>query len=148
VPTTSFWQLTPRQSIEAECARTGKPSVVDRCVALLDGRGPDLGFVAVLAGPGADFIADQAPGDETNLYWLRVWATRGLLWAWDDRALPSLRAALTDPAWRVREMAAKVVARHRLGDLLAPVAELRADPTSRVRVAADRAVRQLTEAGA
>mgnify|MGYP006137620203 CR=1 FL=1 len=52
-------------------------------------------------------------------YWLRVWATRGLLWAWDDIALETVGAALDDDAWRVREMAVKVVARHRLEDLLA-----------------------------
>ena len=57
-------------------------------------------------------------------------------------------AALRDESWRVREMAAKVVARHALGDALPVVARLRGDPVARVRVAAHRAVKLLTEAGA
>ena len=75
-----------------------------------------------------------------EMLWLRVWATRGLLWAWDGRAVDSLRGALLDDAWRVREMAAKVVARHLVGDLLTNVATLRGDPVARVRHAAERAV--------
>jgi len=45
-------------------------------------------------------------------------------------------------------MAAKVVARHRLGDALPNVADLQHDPTARVRAAASRAVVLLTAAGA
>jgi hypothetical protein len=45
-------------------------------------------------------------------------------------------------------MAAKVVARHLLGDALPEVAALRADPVPRVRAAASRAVVLLTHAGA
>jgi hypothetical protein len=40
-------------------------------------------------------------------YWVRVWAARTLTPRPDDRALDPLVAALADPAWRVREMAAK-----------------------------------------
>jgi len=70
------------------------------------------------------------------------------LWAWDDSALDAVSVALSDQAWRVREMAAKVVARHLLGDALPAVAELRDDPVPRVRAAANRAVARLTQAGA
>ena len=77
-----------------------------------------------------------------------MWGARGLLWAWDDSALDVLTKALTDEHWRVREMAAKVVARHLLGDALPVVAALRDDPVQRVRTAADRAVAALTTAGA
>ena len=73
---------------------------------------------------------------------------RGLLWAWDDVALPELVAAFADPAWRVREMAAKVVARHLLGEALDAVAPLRDDPVPRVRAAAVRAVVRVTASGA
>jgi hypothetical protein len=45
-------------------------------------------------------------------------------------------------------MAAKVVARQFVGDLLVAVAELRDDPVSRVRAAAFRAVNVITQAGA
>lgn len=77
-----------------------------------------------------------------------MWGARGLLWAWDNSALAALRAALRDPAWRVREMAAKVVARNLVGDALDDVAPLRDDPVRRVRVAATRAVATLTARGA
>lgn len=43
-------------------------------------------------------------------------------------------------------MAAKVVARHLLGDALPVVAELRDDPLARVRAAASRAVVRLIDA--
>ena len=77
-------------------------------------------------------------------YWLRVWAARGLLYAWDDQAVGSVAAALDDESWRVREMAAKVAARHGLGDLVTGLAGLRDDPVPRVRTAATRAVAVLT----
>ena len=56
--------------------------------------------------------------------------------------------ALGDRAWRVREMAAKVVAAHRVGQALDAVAAIRDDPVPRVRVAAERAVVLLTAAQA
>lgn len=133
----------PRLSIAGECARRGTDAVVEGCVRLLGGDDVDPGLVAALAGPGARDWLDLAP-DDPQRYWLRVWGARGLLWAWAEHATPAIGAALTDPAWRVREMAAKVIARHGVGDLLEPVAELRDDPTARVRAAADRAVTILT----
>ena len=45
-------------------------------------------------------------------------------------------------------MAAKVIARHKVGDALNAVAALRADAVERVRAAATRAVTVLTAAGA
>jgi len=45
-------------------------------------------------------------------------------------------------------MAAKVVARHLLGDALPAVAEQRDDPVPRVRAAANRALTLLSRAGA
>ncbi|MDP9093366.1 MAG: hypothetical protein M3N95_10630 [Actinomycetota bacterium] len=42
------------------------------------------------------------------------------------------------PSWRVREMALRVVARHRLGEALTAAAELQQDPVARVRAAALR----------
>lgn len=48
------------------------------------------------------------------------------------------------PGLIVREMAAKVVARHRVGGALDAVAPLRDDPIPRVRAAAHRAVVLLT----
>jgi len=45
-------------------------------------------------------------------------------------------------------MAAKVIARHRVGDAFDAVAALRADPVERVRAAAARAVTILTAVSA
>lgn len=66
-----------------------------------------------------------------------------LLWAWDDMAFSSVTSALRDDAWRVREMALKVVSRHRLEDALAIVADLQEDSAGRVRAAASRALIRL-----
>jgi HEAT repeat protein len=81
-------------------------------------------------------------------YFLRVWAARALLYAWDDSAQGAVLDALADESWRVREMVAKVVARRKLGDALAAVAGLSSDPVPRVRAAAARAAMILTAAGA
>lgn len=142
----SHWGVTPRRSIEAECARRGKDAVVAGCARLIAGGDADPALLMALAGPAADAFLDGRPRDDR--YWLRVWGTRGLLWAWDDGALDVLATALADEHWRVREMAAKVVARHLVGDALPVVAALRDDPVQRVRTAADRAVAALTTAGA
>jgi hypothetical protein len=44
----------------------------------------------------------------------------------------------------VRELAAKVVARHRIDDALSAMADLQEDPVPRVRSAAGRALAALT----
>jgi hypothetical protein len=140
----SVWGLTPRQSIEAECVRRGKDAVVAGCVDLLAGGDADPDLVIALGGPGAPRVVSG----ENKQYWLRVWGARGLMWAWDDTAVASVTAALGDDHWRVREMACKVIARHRVGDALPAVAELRDDAVPRVRGAASRAMVLLTEASA
>jgi hypothetical protein len=48
----------------------------------------------------------------------------------------------------VREVAAKVIAKHRIGDALDAVITLRDDPVPRVRAAAERAIAVLTATGA
>ena len=119
--------------------------MVAGCLTLLAGGDVDSRLVFALGGPPAALVyGGDNPGQR---YWLRVWAARGLLWAWLPAGLPGLRTALADPHWRVREMAAKVVARHSVDELFEEVAALRADPVPRVRGAAERALRRLTEAG-
>jgi hypothetical protein len=141
----SSWGKTPRQSIEQECARRGKDAVVAGCMELLRGGDADAELIVALGGPPARWVVTgESPGPP---YWLRVWATRGLLWAWDDVAIESVGAALNDDAWRVREMALKVVARHRLEDLLVTVVDLQEDPASRVRTAASRALMRISASG-
>jgi len=140
----AIWQLTPRQSIAAECHRRGRPALVSGCIDLLQGR-QDVDDLLLLAlgGPAAETVLDGQAGGRAG-YWPRVWAARGLLHAWDSRATAAIIQATTDSAWRVREMAAKVIARHRIGDAFAAVTGLRNDPVPRVRVAAERAIVILT----
>ncbi|MFC4070567.1 HEAT repeat domain-containing protein [Actinoplanes subglobosus] len=95
-------------------------------------------------------VADRLPAGTArgDSYWLRVWGLRGLLWVWDDSAAPATIAALHDESWRVREMAAKTIAKHQVGDALPTLADMRGDPVERVRRATDRAIRILTGAQA
>ena len=137
------WGKTPRDSIERECERRGKGEVVAGCVSLLNGKSVDAELIYALGGPPARWVfTGDEPGPD---YWLRVWAARGLLWAWDEAARPSIMIALEDDAWRVREMALRVVAKHRLVEAATAVAGLRADPSSRVASAASRAHARLTQ---
>ena len=128
VPRRSEWGISPRASIEAACRDRGTEDVIAGCLALVAGGSVDPGLVQSLGGPGAAWYLD-AP--EHQRYWLRVWGARGLLWAWDDRATRAIVAALGDDAWRVREMAAKVVARHLVDAALTMLLELRHDPVPR-----------------
>jgi hypothetical protein len=143
----SNWGMTPRQSVAAECERRGIGPVVAGCIDLLDGRGADDTLIVALGGPAAEYVLAGREGGRGG-YWPRVWAARGLLHAWSDDAGPAIIRATTDDAWRVRELAAKVIARHRVGDALAAVAVLKDDPVLRVRSAADRAVMILSVARA
>jgi HEAT repeats len=139
--------MTPRQSVTAECERRGRAAVVTGCIGLLDGADTDDGLIIALGGPPAEIVLSGREGGRGG-YWPRVWAARGLLHVWADDATPAIIAATTDESWRVREMAAKVIARHQVGDALAAVVALRDDPVLRVRAAADRAVMDLSAAGA
>jgi hypothetical protein len=140
--TGSVWGVTPRASIEAACSARGRDDVVAGCIALLSGAGADAALVKSLGGPEADWYLSAGP---QYRYWLRVWGARGLLWAWDDAAAPATIAALDDDAWRVREMAAKVVGRHLVDDAIPALEQLRDDPVPRVRVAASRALLRFTQ---
>lgn len=133
---------TPQERVNAECRRRGADVFVSRCVEVLNGRDVDDAFLHVLGGPHAAQVLSGAEGGRHG-YWPRVWATRGLLYAWDASATDVLIAATDDAAWRVREMTAKVIARHRVGEALNAAAALQHDPVARVRAAAERAVRTL-----
>jgi hypothetical protein len=73
--------------------------------------------------------------------------SQGLLHARDDAVAEAIIHATRDDAWRVPEMAGKVIAAHRVGDALDAIAALPADPVPRVRAAAQRAVMMLTASG-
>jgi hypothetical protein len=129
--------------VEIECARRGTAQVVAGCVALLQGRDVDDAFIFALGGPGCQKVLDDGPA-QRNQYWRRVWGARGLLYAWTQEAEGAVVAALADEHWRVREMAAKVVAKRGIGAAFDSVAALRNDPVPRVRAAAERATVLLT----
>lgn len=137
--------MTPRQSIESECRRRGKPALTSGCIDVLEAREVDDGLVLALGGAPAEYVLEGHEGGKGG-YWPRVWAARGLLHAWDDRATAAIIRAAADDAWRVREMAAKVVARHRIDDALNAMVDLQDDKVPRVRSAAGRAVATLTTA--
>lgn len=136
---------TPRQRVAAECAQRGQHAVASGCIDLLLGRYAvvDDALVVALGGTHAEYVLDGSEGGKAG-YWPRVWAARGLLHAWDDSATAAIITATGDTAWRVREMAAKVIARHAVGDALPAAVGLRGDPVPRVRSAAQRAVAALT----
>ncbi len=143
----AIWDMTPRQSVAQECARRGEADVVASCIALLAGGEADRPFIFAIGGPAAEAVLGPHPRRDQR-YFLRVWAARALLYAWDDGAQQAVLTALADESWRVREMAAKVVAKREIGDALAVVAGLSADPVPRVRAAAARATAILTAARA
>lgn len=138
---------TPRVRVAGACARLGRSEVVHRCNSLLAGGSADVEFVIILGGPAAARYFDDGQPEHQE-YWLRVWGARGLLWAGPGVDTAILRNALADEHWRVREMACKVVARHRVGGLLELVSDLEADPVKRVRTAASRAAMNIVQAGA
>jgi hypothetical protein len=138
----SHWDRTPRQSVEQECARRGLASVVTGCIDLLNGKPVDDKLILVLGGPPAEWVRSGEPAGPD--YWLRVWGARGLLYAWDDSARPAVLRALNDEAWRVRDMALKVVARHGVQEAADQAARLRDDPSARVRASAARARKALS----
>jgi HEAT repeat protein len=140
------WGTTPRQSIEAACEARGAEAVISDCVRLIHGGDADAATVVALAGPGQERFLDKP---EKERYWLRVWGVRGLLWALDEegaadpRIAVAVMNALGDGHWRVREMAAKLAARHRIESAQPALAALLTDENERVRAAAARAVRIL-----
>jgi hypothetical protein len=123
----------------------GEATIVTACVELLGGADVDDDLVVAIAGVQG---AAALEGRGYKEHWLRVWGARGLLYVWDDAALPALLAAVNDDEWRVREMVAKVVAKRLLDDAAGAVASLCGDPVPRVRAAAERALLRLaTDAG-
>ncbi len=110
---------TPKQRIVAECACHGTGPLTAGCVALLENRPGEVSdnLIVVLGGEHGRNVLDGADGGKAG-YWPRVWAARALLHQWDPVATAAITDATHDEAWRVREMAAKVVAAHRVGDAL------------------------------
>jgi hypothetical protein len=141
------WGKTPRESVEDECRRVGTKLLVSRCVDILRDGDVDEDTLRALAGPGAEQILQGREGG-TSGYWPRVWAMRGFLYAWDESAVDVVIAGAEDESWRVREMSAKVIARHQLVEAFETMESLKDDEIARVRAAAERALMRLAEFGA
>ncbi len=139
-----IWGVTPWQSVKAECARRGRPSFLAGSIDLLEGRGTDDFLILALGGPHAEPVLSGREGGSGG-YWPRVWACRGLLYAWDQIAVPAVVRSPADPAWRVREVAAKLIAQRGLEDALSAVLKMLEDSVPRVRAAAERAAVRLCE---
>jgi hypothetical protein len=142
----SRWGMTPRESVEEECRKKGTKNVVARCVEILSGGEADEETLHALAGPASIQVLEGGEGGLTG-YWPRVWAMRGLIYAWNDSATPVVISGASDESWRVREMSARVVARHQVSDAVEEMVVLRDDEVPRVREAAERALTRLAEYG-
>src|SRR5258708_33571854 len=93
--------MTPGRSGAAECERRGIGAVVSGCIDLLDGKGADDTLIVALGGPPAEYVLAGREGGKGG-YWPRVWAARGLLYAWSGDAETAIIRATTDEAWRGR----------------------------------------------
>ena len=144
-------RATPDARARAAADALGHEVLTAWCADLLAGRAvwgdpalPDVGWVGGRAAAG--WGSPEHLDDDTR-YWSRVWAARTLLHVWSDRCEAEVVAALADPAWRVREMCAKVATRWEVGSAAERCAELvTADDVPKVRAAAARALGAVGEA--
>src|SRR5258708_32917646 len=91
--------MTPGRSVAAECELRGIGAVVSGCIDLLDGKGAEDTLIVALGGPPAEYVLAGREGGKGG-YWPRVWAARGLLYAWSGDAETAIIRATTDEAWR------------------------------------------------
>ncbi|BBY26986.1 HEAT repeat domain-containing protein [Mycolicibacterium sediminis] len=134
-----IWQTTPQRSVERECQGRGRIPFAEACCRMLDGDDSDPGLIVALGGPPGQALIDRGLPPHLR-YWLRVWAARGLFWAWDDLALPQLIEAGEDEHWRVREWVGKIAGRYALPRTREVLERLVHDDVPRVRTAAVRAL--------
>ena len=113
----------------------GEGEVATRAIALVGGYNAGDEFLVYVGGRHAQGILDGAP----VLYWPELWGTRALLYVWHDSAVDAVGAALGNQAWRVREMATRVVATRQL-EFVPVLVELLTDEVARVRAASARAL--------
>ena len=143
---TSRWADSPRSSITRYGALVGQETLVESLIALLEGEALSAELGEVLAGPASRTVLAGREGGPSG-YWVRVWALRGLLYVFDPAATRRVLDACEDPAWRVREMALKVIAAHYVDDGLEAAARCQGDDVARVRADASRALVRLVSAG-
>ncbi len=141
-PTAAVLDGAPGDRAAAAAEALGREVLTGWCADLLAGRTqwgaadrPDIGWVGGRAA--SSWGAPDHLTDETD-YWFQVWAARTLLHVWDDACAPDVVAGLRHPAWRVREMCAKVAARWEVAAAADQCLVLLDDDTPRVRAAAVR----------
>lgn len=127
----------------AATERDSELAVVRKCVDVLAGTRADADLLWVLGGNSAPGVLAGNEGGPDG-YWPRTWALRALLYVWDPEAEHAVVAACSDGHWRVREMAAKVMAARKPTSEASEEAldRLLTDPNPRVQTAAARALRQ------
>jgi len=134
----------PRQMVVEAVEDYGIHATVDTCLALIDGHVEyDLLPVPLAYLAGVQAVAKLGRGNlvqRNQDHWPRLWGVRGLRYVWLEYAEPGVVAALGDPSWRVREMAAKVVAQRGVRTAVEPLKRLLRDPEPRVRVVGVRAL--------
>lgn len=136
---------TPQDRALAAARSLGARELASWCAELLTGDldlvGQDRHDPRWIAGRAWTAWGDPATWHSRGLdHWPRTWAARTLLHAWDPVAASAVVQGLGDEAWRVREMCAKIAARHELGAAAPECARLaQADEVPRVRVASLRA---------
>jgi len=145
----------PGARVDEACASYGAEAIARWCADLLAGEvsyddteAPSLTWLGGLHAEAELKIGRlQERGQD---YWPRVWAARGLLYAWAPGAALAVDRAveqgLADPAWRVREMCAKVARLREVGQAADALEALVSDEVPRVRVAALRALGAVGEA--
>lgn len=127
--------LPLKRRIEVAVSLYGEEAVVARSISLMNGNNEGEDFLLYVGGEHAQGVLDGAP----VLYWPELWGTRALLYVWDDSAINAVLDALRNPAWRVREMAARVTAERGL-PAVDELLELLTDDTPRVRIAGAKAL--------
>lgn len=132
---------SPSDRLAVAVETFGERDVVDRAKALLAGLNAGDDFLLWVGGHHAQGILDGAP----PLYWPEVWGARALLTVWDDSAAEGVESGLTNQAWRVREMCARVVAARAL-PLAGILRTMLTDDVPRVRAAAALALGEVGEA--
>ncbi|HZK58822.1 MAG TPA: HEAT repeat domain-containing protein [Cryobacterium sp.] len=123
--------LPTAERIRAAVAVYGEAAVIDNAIALLRAKNAGKDFLLYAGGRHALGILDGAPA----LYWPELWGARTLLYVWSEAAAPYVVVGLTNQAWRIREMCAKVILLR--GLQVAPkLVRLTTDEVPRVRAAA------------
>lgn len=127
--------LPTGERIQAAVDHYGVDTVLRNALRLLRGNDAGKDFLLYAGGRHALGILDGAP----RLYWPELWGARVFTHIWDDAAAPAVIAGLTNQAWRVREMCARVILVNSVPAADQLVA-LTTDDNARVRIAALRAL--------